>query len=114
MAKLPASLISSIFELLQQLAMGVEDAAAAEWELYSQYGENTETIEELEELQRARERLVAPYSRLNALLLRILESQPKADPAMLELLTQTMSQAQASSDASLASIREVKRVWKLR
>jgi hypothetical protein len=81
--------------------------------LYEQYGENSDTIEELEELQNARERLVVPYSRLNTLLLRILESQPKTDPAMLELLLQTISQAQASSNAAWASVQEVKRVWRL-
>jgi hypothetical protein len=113
MAKLPDSLLSTIFELLQQLAVGIEEAAAAEWVLYEQYGENSDTIEELEELQNARERLVVPYSRLNTLLVRILESQPKADPAMLKLLLQTISQAQASSNASWASVQEVKRVWRL-
>lgn len=113
MAKLPDSLLATIFELLQQLAVGIEEAAAAEWVLYEQYGENSDTIEELEELQNARERLVVPYSRLNTLLLRILESQPKADPAMLELLLQTISQAQASSNAFWASVQEVKRVWRL-
>jgi hypothetical protein len=113
MAKLPDSLLSTIFELLQQLAVGIEEAAAAEWMLYEQYGETSDTIEELGELQNARERLVVPYSRLNTLLLRILESQPKADPAMLDLLLQTISQAQASSNASWASVQEVKRVWRL-
>jgi hypothetical protein len=113
MAKLPDSLLSTIFELLLKLAAGIEEAAAAEWTLYEQYGENSETIEELEELRSSRERLIAPYSRLNTLLLRILESQPKADPAMLELLIQTVSQAEASSNASWASVQEVKRVWRL-
>jgi hypothetical protein len=93
--------------------VGIEEAAAAEWALYEQYGENSDTIEELEELQNARERLVVPYSHLNTLLVRILESQPKADPAMLELLLQTISQAQVSSNASWASVQEVKRVWRL-
>jgi hypothetical protein len=85
----------------------------SQWVLYEQYGENSDTIEELEELQNARERLAVPYSRLNTLLLRILESQPEADPAMLELLLQTISQAQASSNAAWASVQEVKRVWRL-
>jgi hypothetical protein len=93
--------------------VGIEEAAAAEWALYEQYGENSDTIEELEELQNARECLVVPYSRLNTLLVRILESQPKADPAMLELLLQTISQAQVSSNASWANVQEVKRVWRL-
>lgn len=81
--------------------------------LYEQYGENSDTVEALEELQNARERLVVPYSCLNTLLLRILESQPKADTTMLELLLQTISQAQASSNVSWARVQEVKRVWRL-
>lgn len=113
MAKLPESLLSTFFELLQQLAKEIEEASAVEWTFYEQHGETAETMEELEELQNARERLASPYSRLNTLLLRILESQPTADPAMLELLIQTVSQAQASADASWASVQEVKRVWRL-
>ena len=74
MAKPPESLLSTVFELLQKLAIGIEEAAAAEWTLYEQHGENLETMPELEELQSARERLVVPYSRLNTLLLRILKS----------------------------------------
>lgn len=68
MAKLPDSLLSTIFELLLKLAAVIEEAAEAEWTLYEQYGANSETIEELEELRSSRERLIAPYSRLNTLL----------------------------------------------
>jgi hypothetical protein len=113
MAKLPTELLTQIFQLLQLLAEGIEEASATEWLLFSQYGETNETTVELEELQSARERLAVPYSRLNTLLLRILESQPMADPAMLELLFQAIAQAQASAAASQASVREVKRVWRL-
>ena len=68
---------------------------------------------ELEELQNARERLHAPYSRLNTLLLGILESQPTASTAMLDLLMRTIEQAEATVDAVRASVQEVKRIWNL-
>jgi hypothetical protein len=113
MAKLPDELLNQIFQLLKSLAEGIEEASATEWLLFSQYGETNQTVSELEELQSARERLTVPYSRLNTLLLRIIESQPKADPAMLNLLFQAIEQAEASVAASQASVREVKRVWRL-
>ena len=74
MAKLPKQILITIFTLQQQIAAGIEEAATAEWVLLEQYGETEATIPELEELQNARERLTAPYSRLHTLLLRILES----------------------------------------
>jgi len=73
-----------------------------------QYGETEATIPELEELQNARERLTAPYSRLHTLLLRILESQPLASPAILNLLVKTIEQARAATEAARASVREIK------
>ncbi|MFB2875923.1 hypothetical protein [Floridanema aerugineum] len=88
MAKIPHELLTTIFTLLRQLAEQIEAAATTEWELLQQDGETEETIPELEELYSAREKLTARYSRLNTLLLRILEIQP-TDPAdMLSLLEQ--------------------------
>jgi hypothetical protein len=113
MAKLPDETLTVIFNLLRQLAEGIEEASATEWMLFEQYGETEATIPELEELQNSRERLTEPYSRLHTLLLRILESQPTATAAMLNLLIQTIEQAQAAADAAQASVREVKRNWNL-
>lgn len=113
MAKLPNEILTTIFTLQRQLAEGIEEASTTEWTLLEQHGETEATIPELEELQNARERLTAPYSRLHTLLLRIVESQPMASTAMLNLLAQTLEQAQAALDAAEGSVREVKRIWNL-
>ena len=113
MAKLPDETLTTIFNLQRQLADGIEEATATEWLLFEQYGETEATIPELEELQNARERLTQPYSRLSTLLLRVLESQPVASAAVLELLEQTIQQAQTAVDVARASIREVQKNWNL-
>lgn len=113
MAKLPDQTLTTIFGLQRQLAESIEEASALEWALFEQYGETELTIPELEELQNARVRLTVPYSRLHTLLLRILESQPMASDAMLNLLDQAIEQAQAAADAATASVREIKRNWNL-
>lgn len=113
MAKLPNEILNNIFILQRQIAEGIEEASATEWALLEQYGETEATIPELEELQNARERLTDPYSRLHTLLLRIVESQPMASTAMLNLLAQTLEQARAALDAAEGSVREVKRIWNL-
>ncbi|MBW4621362.1 MAG: hypothetical protein KME17_18630 [Cyanosarcina radialis HA8281-LM2] len=111
--KLSDEMLTTIFSLQRQLAVGIEEASAAEWKLNEQYGETAETIVELEELQNARERLTMPYSRLHTLLLRILEFQPLAPAAMLNLLAQTLEQGELAIDAVAASVREIKSNWDL-
>ncbi len=113
MAKLPDETLTTIFTLQRQIASGIEEASAVEWALLEQYGETEATIPELEELQNARERLSAPYSRLHTLLLRILESQPAVSTAMLNLLVQTIEQSRPALDAAQASVQEIKRNWNL-
>ena len=113
MAKLPDEIITNIFTLQRQMAEGIEEASAAEWAFLEQYGETEATIPELEELQNARERLTAPYSRLHRLLLRISESQPLASPAMINLLVQTTFQAISIIEAARASVREIESNWNL-
>ncbi|MDY6807306.1 MAG: hypothetical protein SXA11_26315 [Cyanobacteriota bacterium] len=113
MAKLPEETLSTIFSLMRQLAEGIEEASAAEWQLFEQYGETSETLGELEELQSARERLTVPYSALHNLLLKVLEYQPVAPNATLELLAQTIENGQTAIDVGAASVRDVKRSWNL-
>lgn len=81
--------------------------------IFEQFGETEITIPALEQLQNARQRLTEPYSRLCTLLLRVAESQPTAPAVMLNLLAQTIEQAQAAVDASQASIREAKKDFDL-
>ena len=77
------------------------------------YGETASTIGELEELQNARERLNQSYTRLNTLLLKILEAQPIATNAMLDLLAKAIENGQANLEAANASTQEITRGWNL-
>jgi hypothetical protein len=58
-------------------------------------------------------RLKQSYSRLNTLLLRILEAQPIAANAMLDLWVKAIDNGQANLEAANASIQEIKRGWNL-
>ncbi|MFB2894804.1 hypothetical protein ACE1CI_17985 [Aerosakkonemataceae cyanobacterium BLCC-F50] len=113
MAKLSDETLTTIFYLLRQLAVEIEQACATEWIFFERYGETPTTIGELSELQNVKERLNQSYSRLNTLLLRILEAQPIATNAMLNLLTRAIADGQANLEASNASIQEIKRAWNL-
>ena len=79
----------------------------------NRYGETPRTIGELEELKNARERLNQSYSRLNTLLLRILEAQPISANAMLDLWAKAIDNGQANLEAANASIQDIKRGWNL-
>ena len=113
MAKLSDETLTMTFQLLRQLAEAIELASATEWIFFERYGETPRTIGELEELQNARERLNQSYSRLNTLLLRILEAQPIAANAMLDLWGKAIDNGQANLEAANASIQEIKRGWNL-
>ena len=82
-----------------------------EFRLFERLGETAETFAELEELQSIEERLLSPYSRLHALLLRAAESQPLAANDVLNLLYRSIETGEATLDASLASLREIQRNW---
>jgi hypothetical protein len=113
MAKLSDELLNRIFTLHRQLAQQIETASAIEWQLLEQYGETEETIAELDELYSVREKLTERFTGLNNILLRILEIQPVAQGAMLDLLIQTIERTQETLDAAEASIQEVKGNWNL-
>ncbi len=113
MAKLSPETLTSIFNLLRQIAEEIENAGSTEWMLFETYGETPRTINELNELQNVKERLNQSYSRLNILTLRILEAQPIASNAMLDLLTQAINDGLANKIASHASIQEIKKGWSL-
>lgn len=113
MAKLSEETLTMTFQLLRQLADAIELASATEWILFDRYGETLKTIGELEELQNARERLNQSYTRLNTLLLKILEAQPIATNAMLDLLTKAIENGRANLEAANASTQEIRRGWNL-
>lgn len=109
MAKLPSEIKATILNLLGKLAELIDEAAATESLIAEQFGETEISIPILEQLQDARERLRNPYNRLCTLFLNIAESQPNASAAVLNLLYQTIEQAQANADAVAATIQESKR-----
>ncbi|MBC6481411.1 MAG: hypothetical protein GDA56_30315 [Hormoscilla sp. GM7CHS1pb] len=113
MAKLPTQTLITIFDLQRRLIELIDEAKAAELNLFERFGETEETLEELEQLQNSTERLRNPYSRLYSLALTIAEAQPTAPDAMLNLLAETLEQGPAIADAVEASILEIKRTWNL-
>jgi hypothetical protein len=113
MSKLSDETLTIIFNLLRQLAEGIENACLVEWIFFEQYGETPRTIIELEELQNVRERLNQSYSRLNTLLLKTLEAQPIASKDIANLLDRAIHEGQANLEASNASIQEIKKGWNL-
>ncbi len=113
MAKLSPETLTNIFHLLRRIAEEIENACSTEWIIFEKYGETPRTINELDELQNVKERLNQSYSRLNILMLRVLEAQPIASNAMVDLLTQAINDGLANLDASSASIQEIKKSWSL-
>ena len=109
MAKLPDETKATILNLLGQLAELIDEASSTELGVFEQFGETETSIPIVEQLQDARERLRNPYNRLCTLFLNIAESQPNASAAVLNLLYQTIEQAQANADAVTATIEECKR-----
>ena len=109
MAKLADETITTIFNLQRRLIERIDEATATEATIFEQFGEVEGILLELEQLQNVRERATSSYSRLYTLLLRIAESQPTATSATLNLLAQTIEQAEATDAASEATIQEIKK-----
>ncbi len=108
MAKLPDQTLSRIFYLQRRLVELINEAKATEFVLLERFGENEATLPELDQMHNSVERLTVPYSRLHTLALRIAEYQPIATDAMLNLLAQTIEQAEVLIGAVEASIAETK------
>ena len=111
MAKLPDAVLANIFTLQRQVIECIDATTATEFRILEQQGETAETLPELEELQSIRERLLSPYSRFHILLLRAAESQPVAPNDVLNLLYRSIDAAEATLDASIASLQEIQRNW---
>ncbi len=113
MAKLSEEKIVRILNLQRQLLEKIDEATETEFNLFEQFGETEQTMPELDELQNIRQRADTCYSRLYVIIKRIYESQPIASRANLELLEQTIEQAEVVSEVTTASIREIKSNWDL-
>ena len=111
MAKLPDPILTTIFTLQRRIIESIDTTTALEFRLLEQIGETAETLSELEELQRIRERLLSPYSRLHTLLLKAAQSQPVAPNDVLNLLYRSIESTEAALAASIASLQEIQRNW---
>jgi hypothetical protein len=79
--------------------------------ILEQYGEIESTLTTLEQLDNAKERAITYYARFHILLLRIAESQPVAESAILNLLTVAAAEAQLATEALEATLTEAKQDW---
>ncbi|MGK7902847.1 MAG: hypothetical protein AB4352_15845 [Hormoscilla sp.] len=113
MANLPDETLTTIFNLQRRLFQIIDLAKAAELNLVRQYGETEATLSELEQINNAQERARTSYTRLSRLLLLVAESQPTASYATMNLLEQSLERAQATADATQATIEETKRNYNL-
>lgn len=109
MAHLPEEITTTVLELQRRLLVVINQATATGFAILQQYGETETTMIALEDLDNVRDRANTYYSRFHTLLVRIAESQPFADTAMLELLNRSIEQAQATVEAAQATIQEEKR-----
>lgn len=113
MANLSNETITRLLNLQRNIWNIINETTATEFSLLQEYGETEATISDLDMLQNTKERTTTYYSRLYTLSLRIAEAQPLAPIAMMELLERTLNEAEAISDASIATIQEIKRDWNL-
>ena len=111
MAKLSDSILTNIFTLQRSLVELIDATTALEFRIFEHWGETAETLTELEELQNIEERLRTQHTRLNTLLLTTVRSQPIASADMLDLLYRAIDIAEATLDASIASLQEIERNW---
>ncbi|MBW4549966.1 MAG: hypothetical protein KME35_02435 [Aphanocapsa sp. GSE-SYN-MK-11-07L] len=113
MAQLPAQTTADVLKLQQRLLTIIDQATAASFLILERYGETETTLTDLEQLDNTRERADTYYSRFYALLKRIAEAQPSADPAMLNLLTIAIAEAESTAEALEATLAETKGDWNL-
>ena len=111
MAKIPDSVLTNIFTLQRQIIECIDSTTAIEFKLLEEWGETAATLPELDELQSIRERLLSPYSRFHTLVLKAAESQPIAPNDVLNLLYRLIESAEATINASIASLQEIQRNW---
>jgi hypothetical protein len=113
MANLPIETLTKIFNLQQKLFEIINESGAVDYSLTQEFGENEQTITELDELQNIKQKARDSYNRLSRLLLMIAEAQPQASKTTLDLLYQSIEQAESSIDALKASTQEIKNNWRL-
>jgi hypothetical protein len=75
--KIPATLKQQIFDVHAQLLDLIDDAATTERELFENYGETGQTLEDLDSLTGIREQAEGIYQGLNTLALQVVQADPR-------------------------------------
>ncbi|HEY9701159.1 MAG TPA: hypothetical protein V6C58_01860 [Allocoleopsis sp.] len=113
MAQLSEQTTTTVLNIQRRLLAIIHQATDTGFVIMEQYGETAQTLVVLEDLQNVQDRANTYYSRFYTLLLRIAESQPIATNAMLNLLEQSIRDAQNACYALEATIQEEKRNFNL-
>jgi hypothetical protein len=113
MAALSKQTIATVFALQQELLIVINEATTTTYQILEIYGETDTSSLALDDLDNARDRAKVYYDRLGTLLERISEAQPFASGAMLELLSRSIDEAQATIAATEATVNEEKRSFGL-
>jgi hypothetical protein len=110
-ARISAETIERILNLMGCLSGLIDIASSTELAIFNTYGEMGEIPYVLEQLQNTKEKGIVAYSRLSTLLLKVSEVQPSVSTAMMEMLRKAIEQAEATVEAGLATVKEVKNDW---
>ncbi|PSB05011.1 hypothetical protein [Merismopedia glauca] len=113
MAKLFIETAETIWSLKRQLLNMIDEATAAELMLFERFGETITTIIALDELKSVAEQARDKFLQLSNLQLRIAETQPNAQPDMLELVSRVSVHIQEKLPALKRSVQEIKSDWSL-
>ncbi|MBW4622528.1 MAG: hypothetical protein KME17_24620 [Cyanosarcina radialis HA8281-LM2] len=113
MAKLPQETTETIWSLKRRLLDIVEEATAAEFNLFERFGETTETIMPLDELKSISEQATSRFSQFSSLQIKMAQTQPTAVPDMVDLLMGVIDRTQERVPALERSVQEIKSDWSL-
>lgn len=113
MAKLPAETSQTIALLKQRLLDIIDNATAAEFELFERLGETAETIIPLDDLRGIIEQSTSRFSQFPTFQLQVARSQPIASADLLQLLNQRIASTEDRIPALERSLEEIKQDWSL-
>lgn len=113
MATIPEEISNRIWLNCQELINIIDTAKSAEYILFTKHGEIENTINDLDTLQNIAE-ATNNYQRLTNVTLRTATIQPQAGAATISILTETISEVEASRMAArLRSLEEIVIEWRL-
>jgi len=113
MARLPSDITQTIALLKQRLLDIIDDATAAEFQLFERFGETVETMVPLNDLRDIAEQATTRFSQFSTLQLRVAQSQPIASDDLLQFLNEKITIAQNRIPALERSVEEIKQDWSL-